>query len=65
MKILIDENMSGRRLAARLQAAGHDVALAIDIGLLSVSDARVLTHAIGEGRPVLTRDHETSPTCTI
>jgi predicted nuclease of predicted toxin-antitoxin system len=58
MKLLIDENMSSRRLAARLQAAGHDVVLADDVGLLSAPDPRVLTWAVGQDRPVLTQDHE-------
>ena len=58
MKILIDENMSSRRLAARLQAAGHKVVLATDVGLLTVSDARVMAWGGGQGLPVLTRDHE-------
>ena len=58
MRVLIDENMSSSRLAARLGAAGHDVLLATDAGLISVSDARVLTRAVAEGRSVLTRDHE-------
>jgi predicted nuclease of predicted toxin-antitoxin system len=50
--------MSSRRLAARLQSAGHDVVLATDVGLASVNDARVLAWAVAQGRPVLTRDHE-------
>jgi predicted nuclease of predicted toxin-antitoxin system len=58
MRILIDENMINRRLSGRLQAAGHDVALADEVGLLSVSDARVLAWAVRQNRPVLTRDHE-------
>ena len=57
MRILIDENMVSHRLAARLQGAGHDIILANDVGLLSVSDAYVLTWAVGQGRCVLTRDH--------
>jgi predicted nuclease of predicted toxin-antitoxin system len=58
MRVVADENMSSRRLAARLLAAGHDIMLASEVGLLSVSDARVLTWAVGQSRPVLTRDHE-------
>ena len=58
MRVLVDENMGSRRLAERLRAAGHDVVLATDVGLLTVSDARVLTWAVGAARPVLTRDHE-------
>jgi predicted nuclease of predicted toxin-antitoxin system len=58
VRVLIDENMSSRRLAVRLQAAGHDVVLASDVGLVSVSDARVMAQAVDQDRPVLTRDHE-------
>jgi predicted nuclease of predicted toxin-antitoxin system len=58
MRVLIDENMSNRRLRARLQAAGHDAVLADDVGLLSVSDARVLAWAVGQDRSVMTRDHK-------
>jgi predicted nuclease of predicted toxin-antitoxin system len=58
VRILIDENLSSQRLAARLEAMGHDVVLVDDVGLLSASDARVLTWAIGQDRSVLTRDTE-------
>jgi predicted nuclease of predicted toxin-antitoxin system len=58
MRIAIDENMSNQRLATRLRAAGHDVMLATEVGLISVSDARVLTWAVGDDRLVLTRDHQ-------
>jgi predicted nuclease of predicted toxin-antitoxin system len=54
---LVDENMSSIRLAARIRSARHDVLLATDVGLTSVSDARVLAWAVTNGRPVLTRDH--------
>ncbi len=64
MMILIDENLSSPRLAARLQAAGHDVVLASDVGLLSASDARVLAWAVSQDRCVLTRDTRTSRICT-
>jgi predicted nuclease of predicted toxin-antitoxin system len=60
MKILIDENMNRRRLASFLQAAGHDVVPASDVGPMSDSDARVMVWAIGQDRPVLTQDHEDS-----
>jgi predicted nuclease of predicted toxin-antitoxin system len=42
VRILVDENLGSRRLATRLQSAGHDVVLSVDVGLASVSDARVL-----------------------
>jgi len=32
MRLLLDENMSDRRLAARLRAQGHDPVLATDVG---------------------------------
>lgn len=58
MRLLVDENMSSRRLSGRLQAAGHDVVLASDVGLVSVADARVFAWAVAHNRPLLTRDHE-------
>jgi predicted nuclease of predicted toxin-antitoxin system len=58
VRVLIDENMSSQRLAARLRSAGHDVVLATDVGLMSIADARVLAWAVAHRRPVLTRDHE-------
>jgi predicted nuclease of predicted toxin-antitoxin system len=57
VRFLVDENMSSNRLASRLRAAGHDVVLATEVGLVTVSDARVMAWAAGQGRPVLTRDH--------
>jgi predicted nuclease of predicted toxin-antitoxin system len=58
MRSLLDENMSSPRLASRLQALGHDPILAGDVGLLSVTDARLLIWAIAPALPVLTRDSE-------
>jgi predicted nuclease of predicted toxin-antitoxin system len=58
MTVLLDENMSDPRLAARLRAQGHDPILAPDVGLLSVTDLRVLIFSIAENIPVLTRDSD-------
>jgi predicted nuclease of predicted toxin-antitoxin system len=58
VRILIDENMASRRLAARLRLSGHDVVLATDVSLGSFADARVLAWAVAQDRAVLTRDHE-------
>jgi predicted nuclease of predicted toxin-antitoxin system len=58
MRFLIDENLSSLRLASRLQAQRHDPVLAGDVGLLSVTDPRVLIFAITQALPVLTRDSE-------
>ena len=41
-----------------LRAQGHDPVLASDVGLLSVTDARVLIFAIAQALPVWTRDSE-------
>ena len=49
--------MSSGRLALRLRTAGHDVVLATNVGLTSVSDARVMVWAVGQNLPVMTRDH--------
>jgi predicted nuclease of predicted toxin-antitoxin system len=58
MRFLVDENMNSPQIAARLRAQGHDPVLAGDVGLLSVSDPRVLIGAIAQALPVLTRDAE-------
>jgi predicted nuclease of predicted toxin-antitoxin system len=58
MRLLLDENMSDRRLAMRLRAQGHDPILAPEVGLVSATDARVLLWAITQALPVLTRDAE-------
>jgi hypothetical protein len=58
MRFLIDENLCDRSLESRLRAQGHDPILAIDVGLQSVADPRVLVWAIGQSLPVLTRDFE-------
>src|SRR6476646_4183769 len=56
MRLLLDENVSDRRLASRLRAQGHDPVLATDVGLLSATDARVFAWSIAQNLPVLTRD---------
>jgi len=58
MRVLLDENMSDRRLASRLQTLGHDPLLAIDVGLTSSTDPKVLIWAIAQAIPVLTRDSD-------
>jgi predicted nuclease of predicted toxin-antitoxin system len=58
MRLLLDENMSDRRLATRLRAQRHDPILATEAGLVSVTDARVFVWAITQALPVLTRDSE-------
>jgi predicted nuclease of predicted toxin-antitoxin system len=58
MKFLLDENLSSPRLASRLRALGHNPVLADDVGLLSLTDARVLIYSIVQALPVLTQDSE-------
>lgn len=58
MRFLVDENLSSPRLASRLRAQGHDPVLASDVGLLSVTDARVLIFDIAQALPVLIPDSE-------
>ena len=58
MTFLVDENMNSPQIASRLRAQGHSPVLAGDVGLLSVSDPRVLIWAIAQSLPVLTRDSE-------
>ena len=65
MRDLIDENMSSSRLAVRLRTAGHDVELATDVGLVSVSDARVLAWAVIEETSRFCSSFEKKPSCWI
>jgi predicted nuclease of predicted toxin-antitoxin system len=58
MRLLLDENISDRLLASRLRAMAHDPVLAIDVGLQSTADPRVLIWAITRAVPVLTRDSD-------
>jgi predicted nuclease of predicted toxin-antitoxin system len=58
MRLLLDEDISDLRLAARLRADGHDAVLATDVGLLSTTDPRVFIWSVTEGRTLLTRDSE-------
>ena len=48
MRLLVDENLSSPRLASRLRAQKQDLVMASDVGLLSVTDARVLIFAIAQ-----------------
>ncbi|MGP0064549.1 MAG: DUF5615 family PIN-like protein [Isosphaeraceae bacterium] len=58
MRFLVDENLCDRRRGSLLSAQGHDPVLAIDVGLLSAADPRVLIWAIAQAVPVGTRDHD-------
>jgi hypothetical protein len=48
MKFLIDENMSSPVLASKFRAQGHEPVLAGNVGLLSVTDARLMIYSISD-----------------
>ena len=57
MRLLLDANLSPRRIAARLREAGHDVlALAEDAAYEGLSDPQVLEIAALEGCVLITRN---------
>lgn len=57
MRLLLDANLSPRRVADRLREAGHDVlALAEDAAHEGLSDPQVFELAAAEGRVLVTRN---------
>jgi predicted nuclease of predicted toxin-antitoxin system len=57
LRLLLDANLSPRRIAAQLRETGHDVlALAEDVAHEGLSDPQVLELATSEGRVVVTRN---------
>lgn len=57
MRLLLDANLSPRRVAARLRETGNDVlALAEDAAYEGLSDPQVLELAASEGRVLITRN---------
>lgn len=57
MRLLLDEHLSGRRVAAPLRRRGHDVeALHEEDALWGMSDERVLERATATCRIVVTRN---------
>ena len=55
MRIKLDENLSVS-LTASLVERGHDVETVADEGLEGAADVSVLSHAVSEGRMILTLD---------
>ncbi|MGH8895711.1 MAG: DUF5615 family PIN-like protein [Egibacteraceae bacterium] len=55
LRLLIDANLSPR-VAARLRAAGHDVAHVADCGLVAASDDRILAAAAEDDRTIVSAD---------
>jgi predicted nuclease of predicted toxin-antitoxin system len=57
LRLLLDANLSPRRIAAHLRETGRDVlALAEDPTYEGLSDPQVLELAVSEGRAVVTRN---------
>ena len=57
MKIKLDENI-GRRGIELLRDAGHEVATVTEQGLSGASDQRLFEVCAGEGRVLITLDHD-------
>lgn len=59
MRLLLDANLSGRRIAGPLRASGHDVlALSERPDLEGMSDPEVLALAVEENRILVTRNRK-------
>lgn len=57
MRLLLDANLSPKRIGAALAERGHDVvSLAADVDLGALDDPRVLALAAEQGRILLTRN---------
>ncbi len=56
MRLLLDECSGDLSLLALLQAEGHDVERAQDVGLQNRPDAELLAYCRGTGRALLTRN---------
>ncbi len=54
MRLYLDDDSTSGLLVRLLNRAGHDVRLPIDIGVAGRNDAVHLTHAILEGRVLIT-----------
>lgn len=57
MRFLLDENVSWR-VCAPLKAAGHDAVHVSEIGLAGADDRDVAARARGEGRILVSCDHD-------
>jgi hypothetical protein len=57
MRVYLDEDTASPLLARMLRNAGHDVQTPAEAGLLGRSDPVELTHAVREGRILVTRNY--------
>jgi len=58
MRLYVDDDSTHGVLIKFLRKAGHDVQLPSDVGRSSAADPVHLTHAITEGRVLLTHNHK-------
>lgn len=57
MNLYLDDNIAQTLLVTLLRQAGHDVQLPADAGLTGARDPIHLTHAVGQGRVLLTQNY--------
>ena len=57
MRLYLDDDSAGPRLAAWLRHDGHDVQLPVEVGMVGKPDSVHLTHAVRKMRVCLSRDH--------
>jgi predicted nuclease of predicted toxin-antitoxin system len=58
MRLYLDDDSAHRLLVRLLRQAGHDVELPADVGMVGEEDPVHLTHAIGEDRVLLSKNHD-------
>jgi predicted nuclease of predicted toxin-antitoxin system len=57
MRIYLDEDSASPLLARLLRNAGHDVQLPADVSMDGESDVVQMTHAVRDGRAILTKNY--------
>jgi predicted nuclease of predicted toxin-antitoxin system len=58
MNLYLDDNSAKPSLVAALRKAGHQVALAANVGRSTTTDPQHLTHCALQGLVLLTKDHD-------
>ncbi len=58
MRLYLDDDSASPLLAKLLRKAGHDVQMPSVVGMVGAPDAVHLTHAIGDDRVCLTKNHD-------
>ena len=58
MRLYLDDDTASSLLAKLLRKATHEVQVPSEVGMAGVPDAVHLTHAIGESRVCVTKNHD-------